>query len=64
MILLRKHFNYTMSSVQSDSIGRWVVLNMIVEEKKICLVNLYGPNTDDPAFFETICDTIQNLQGT
>ena len=23
-----------------------------------------GPNTDDPVFFETICDTIQNLQGT
>lgn len=64
MILFKKHFDFTVSSIQTDTYGRWVVLNVIVEDKKICLVNLYGPNIDDPLFFETICEITQNLQST
>ena len=37
---------------------------MKVEEKEIWLINLYGPNQDDPHFFENIYTNLLNLQAT
>ena len=29
-------------------------LEILINEKEITLINLYGPNNDDPAFFEQL----------
>lgn len=64
MILFKKQLDFMMISSQTDNHGRWIILNINVAQKNLCLVNLYGPNTDEPIFFEKISDTIQDLQGT
>jgi exonuclease III len=35
---------------------------MNVDEKEIWLINLYGPNQDDPYFFENIYTNLLNLE--
>ena len=37
---------------------------MKVNEKEIWLIHLYGPNQDDPYFFENIYTNLLNLQAT
>ena len=34
--------------------GRLQALEILINEKEITLINLYGPNNDDPAFFEQL----------
>lgn len=37
---------------------------MKVDEKEIWIINLYGPNQDDPYFFENISTNLLNLEAT
>ena len=37
---------------------------MKVDEKEIWLINLCGPNQDDPVLFENIYTNLLNLQAT
>ena len=62
MILLKKQLDLTISSTLTDTQGRWIIMNITTENKNICLVNVYAPNTDEPEFFEEIRDMIQNVQ--
>ena len=54
MILINKNVDLNVQIVRNHSQGRWIFLNMKVDEKEIWLINLYGPNQDDPHFFENI----------
>lgn len=60
MILLQKNLNIVIQDIKVNSEGRWIILQVIVEDKKVCLVNLYGPNIDDPVYFDTIKETISS----
>ena len=51
MILFKKQLDFTMISSQTDPHGRWIMLLVKIGEKQLCLVNIYGPNNDDPTFF-------------
>ena len=64
MILINKNVNLNVHIVRNDSQGRWILLNLKVDEKEIWLINLYGPNQDDPYFFENIYTNLLNLQAT
>jgi hypothetical protein len=64
MILINKNFDLNVQIVRNDSQGRWILLNMKVDEKEIWLIHLYGPNQDDPHFFENIYTNLLNLQAT
>jgi hypothetical protein len=64
MILMNKNFDLNVQIVRIDSKGGWILLNMKVDEKEIWLINLYGPNQDDPHFFENIYPNLLNLQAT
>ena len=35
-----------------------------MDEKQFWLINLYGPNQDDPYFFENVYTNLLNLQAT
>ena len=62
MIIFKKHFDFVITSINSDPNGRWIIMYLVVEAKNIIIVNLYAPNTDDPVFFEGICDLIQRSE--
>jgi hypothetical protein len=54
MVLINSNFDPNVQIVQTDYQGRWIILNMLLDNKQIWLINLYGPNNDDPSFFENI----------
>lgn len=34
-----------------------LALDLVIEENKITLINVYGPNTDTPGFYEKVRET-------
>lgn len=60
--LFNNNFDYTIHRTKKDSLG-----NLLVSEIKltnritISLVNIYGPNSDEYAFFERICDILEEF---
>ena len=62
MILFKKQLDFTIISTHIHAHSRSIISIVKVEQKQYCLVNLYGPNNDDPTVIESICDTILELQ--
>lgn len=63
MILIKKQFDFQWCSVERDMQGRWLILNIIVYGQNLCILNLYGPNKDEPLFFEELYYKLQEQQG-
>ena len=58
-ILISKNFPIKVEKVQKDETGNWIILSCIFESKKINLANIYGPNNDDPQFFEVLFENLR-----
>lgn len=41
--------------------GNYVVLDVVIENHKLTLISLYGPNTDSPDFYEQISTIIDDF---
>ena len=44
-----------------DTDGSYIILHLTVNNEKITLTNLYGPNNDNPQFFQMILDYIDEI---
>ena len=64
MVLINNNFDPNVQIVQTDPQGRWIILNMFLDNKQIWLINLYGLNNDDPSFFGNIYKNLSTLQAT
>ena len=63
-VLFKKKLNIVVHNVvQSDS-GRFILLYVTFQRKKLLLVNVYAPNSDSPQFFELLCTKIQQFHPT
>lgn len=51
MILFNKGFDLKMEKVEVHPQGRWIIVKLKIEDRSLCLVNIYGPNGDEPSFF-------------
>lgn len=49
---------FRFQSSVTDPNGRFIILAGHIDSFPITLVNIYGPNTDDPAFFRKVFDLI------
>ena len=58
MIMFKLQINYTIVKVTSDQAGRYILLDVTVDEQKLLIVNVYAPNHDSPQFFYEIIDKI------
>ena len=54
MILMNNNFEYKVERVKTDKNGNYIILDIIIQGKRITLVNLYGPNQDNPNFYTNI----------
>lgn len=52
--MIHKSVPFQVLNVISDKAGRYLILQGLLTHKKIHLVNLYGPNSDSPHFFEDL----------
>ena len=54
MILLNNNFEQQVESIKTDPNGNYIILNMTIQGKKVTLVNIYGPNEDNPQFYHNL----------
>jgi len=60
-ILIAPHVRYDLVSQYSDTDGRVIILEIIINERKLTLCNSYGFNEDKPQFFQSIIDKLSEF---
>lgn len=51
-ILFNNNFKYEMLHIASDELGKYLAIWLTIESHNILFINMYGPNWDDPEFYE------------
>ena len=59
-ILFNNSFEYEIHEKEVDLEGRYVIIDLTIHNNRLLLVNLYGPNEDDPTFFDIIRQKIEH----
>ena len=62
MRLMKNNFEYKVERVKTDKNGNYIILNIIIQGKRITLVNLYGPNQDYPNFYTNIKQKVSEFE--
>lgn len=62
MILFKNNVDYTLNSVFTDKEGRWIVIDIMINNLHIILLNIYAPNKDSLLFFGEINTYLNSLQ--
>ena len=61
-ILFNNTFEFKLHSQYKSDNGNFIVLDLEILNKRLSLVNLYGPsNNDSPTFFESVFDKIKEF---
>ena len=63
-ILFNNNFEFIIHRKKSDINGNYLALDISIEHQRLTLINLYGPNTDTPIFFETISEIIEDFDNS
>ena len=53
--------NVEVHEVKTCDNGRYVAMDLTIAETRLTLVNIYGPNVDDPHFFQSVMEVIENM---
>ena len=56
--MIDKNVEYTIHKQTIDIGGNYIVLDITVCNQRLTLINIYGPNNDDPVFFQNIANLI------
>ena len=63
-ILLNNTFPFTVHREIYDKYGNYLILDITIQECRMTLVALYGPNEDSPNFYKQIEEQITDLQNS
>ena len=63
MVLIHKSVPFQVNNTIVDTAGRYLVVQGTLLREDINLVNIYGPNDDNPSFFENLFLLITSLSG-
>ncbi|KAK6173986.1 hypothetical protein SNE40_017347 [Patella caerulea] len=62
-ILFNNNFEYKLNKICKDTIsGNFIIIDIEVSQKRFILANIYGPNEDNPKFYQNIQSKLQNFQ--
>ena len=56
-IMLNNNFEYEIHNEKRDSDGNFLALDITIEDNRTTIINIYGPNYDDPEFFDMVTET-------
>ena len=62
MILINNNFEFKVEGVKTDKNGNYILLDITIQGKRITLVNIYGPNEDNPNFYTNIIQKISEFE--
>lgn len=57
-ILINKNIPFVHNSTVTDPDGRFIIINISINQNVFTLVNIYGPNNEDPSFFHNLFSSI------
>ena len=57
-IFFKNDFELEIHNTFKDNNGNLLILDMEIDKQKITFVNLYGPNKDDPTFYENLLNRV------
>lgn len=57
-ILIQRNFPIEIEAIKVDTQGRYIIVDFVIDKFKGILVNVYGPNEDNPSFFTNLFDKI------
>jgi len=60
-ILIKNGIDCKIHNFQKDDSGNWIALDMSLNNIRITLISLYGPNDDKPTFYQNIKKLIEDL---
>ena len=63
-VLLNNTFDFKVNVIDFDPEGNFVILKLATMERTITLINIYGPNRDNPDFYSKINQKIDELNLT
>lgn len=61
-ILFKNNFEFKVNDAFSDIYGNSLMLDVNIENKQYLLVNIYGPNEDDPQIYKDIGKKLKQYQ--
>ena len=60
-VLFNNTFPYQIHQVKKDTEGNYIVLDLTIQDYRMTLVVLYGPNEDRPLFFQNLKNLISDI---
>ena len=60
-ILLKNDFEHEIHEIIRDEEGRYIILDISINQKRITLANIYGNNIDTPKLYENFIEIIENM---
>ena len=63
-ILLNNNFEFKIHSIFRDDNGNLLIVDLTICNQRLTLVNIYGPNTDNPCFYKLILQRLKLLNNT
>jgi exonuclease III len=63
-ILFNNTFDFKIQKIIRDPNGNFLILNLTTMNHDLTLVNIYGPNKDNPTFYEQIQNLLQDMDKT
>lgn len=60
-ILFKNNFDFKVKNTTCDANGNFLIVEVEIENKDFLLVNVYGPNTDQPGFYSNLRNEIEKL---
>jgi exonuclease III len=53
-ILFNNNFEYKVNQLKFDTKGNMLAIDLVINDCEIALISIYGPNTDDPTFYDNV----------
>ena len=61
-VLFNNNFEFKINNVYKDINGNWMIIKIFMYETNFLIINVYGPNTDNPAFYLDLENRIKELE--
>lgn len=61
-LMFGRNCNCSILNSYSDPQGRFVISEVILEDKQLVICGIYAPNSDQPQFFQTVLNEIDKFQ--
>ena len=61
-ILIKPTLSYSLSKDLIDPNGRFIIIDIYLNNDSFTIINVYGPNIDDPSFFKDLSQRLLDFQ--